>query len=262
MSEQKKFIKLELQERVAILTINNPPVNPLSKAVLADLEETIDGLDTRDDIWALIVTGAGEKAFVAGADIRQFPDLDGEQGGKMAKWGQQIFDKLAGLKMPVIAAINGVALGGGCELALACDIRVASENAKFGQPEVNLGIMPGYGGSQRLPRIVGLGKAKELIFSGEVINAQEAYRIGLVDRLVPQGEALAEAVKLAQVITTRSAPIGVRLSKEAIDRGWSLPLKEGQEIEAALFGEAMASQDKNEGATAFLEKRVAVFQDK
>lgn len=262
MSEQKKFIELEIRERIAILTINNPPVNPLSKAVMAELEETVDSLAARDDIWTLVVTGAGDKAFVAGADIRQFPALDGEEGAKMAKWGQQIFDKLAGLKMPVIAAVNGVALGGGCELALACDIRVASENAKFGQPEVNLGIMPGYGGSQRLPRLVGIGKAKELIFSGEVISAQEAYRIGLADRLVPTGEALAEALKLAQVITTKSAPIGVRLSKEAIDRGWSLPLNEGQEVEASLFGETMASQDKNEGANAFLEKRPAAFQGK
>ncbi len=259
MGEEKKYIDLETQGRVAVLTINNPPVNPLSKAVLADLEKNIDALSARDDIWALVITGAGEKAFVAGADIRQFPDLDQEEGFKMASWGQMIFDKIAALKMPVIAAINGVALGGGCELALACDIRVGAENAKLGQPEVNLGIMPGYGGTQRLPRIVGLGKAKELIFTGETINAQEAYRIGLIDRLVPQGEALAEAIKLAQVITTKSGPLGVRLAKEAIDKGWSLPLREGQDVEGQLFGELMETADKNEGANAFLGKRAAVF---
>ncbi|MFA5535813.1 MAG: enoyl-CoA hydratase-related protein [Bacillota bacterium] len=262
MSEEKKYIELEIQERVAVLTINNPPVNPLSKVVLAELEKNIDDLSAVDNVWALVITGAGEKAFVAGADIRQFPTLDREEGIKMARWGQLIFDKIAALKMPVIAAINGVALGGGCELALACDVRVAGENAKLGQPEVNLGIMPGYGGTQRLPRIVGLGKAKELIFTGETISAQEAYRIGLVDRLVPQGEALTEAIKLAQVIVTRSGPLGVRLAKEAIDKGWSLPLREGQDLEAQLFGELMETADKNEGANAFLGKRAAIFQGK
>lgn len=261
MSNQAKLVELEIRERLAILTINNPPVNPLTKDVLAELEKTVDELSTNDDVWALIITGAGEKAFVAGADIRQFPLLKQEDGRKMAQWGQQIFDKIAALKMPVIAAINGFALGGGCELAMACDIRVASENAKLGQPEVNLGVMPGYGGTQRLPRLVGLGKAKELIFSGETIDATEAYRIGLVDRLVPKGAALEEAIKLAQVILTR-APIAVRLSKEAIDKGWELPLSEGQQLEAELFGRTMDTEDKNEGATAFLEKRTATFKGK
>ncbi|NLL19865.1 MAG: crotonase [Clostridia bacterium] len=261
MSNQAKLVELEIRERLAILTINNPPVNPLTKDVLAELEKTVDELSTNDDVWALIITGAGEKAFVAGADIRQFPLLKQEDGRKMAQWGQQIFDKIAALKMPVIAAINGFALGGGCELAMACDIRVASENAKLGQPEVNLGVMPGYGGTQRLPRLVGLGKAKELIFSGETIDAAEAYRIGLVDRLVPKGAALEEAIKLAEVILTR-APIAVRLSKEAIDKGWDLPLNEGQQLEAELFGQTMDTEDKNEGATAFLEKRAATFKGK
>lgn len=261
MSNQAKLVELEIGERLAILTINNPPVNPLTKDVLAQLEKTVDELSTNEDVWALIITGAGEKAFVAGADIRQFPFLKQEDGRKMAEWGQQIFDKIAALKMPVIAAINGFALGGGCELAMACDIRVAAENAKLGQPEVNLGVMPGYGGTQRLPRLVGLGKAKELIFSGETIDAAEAYRIGLVDRLVPKGAALEEAIKLAEVILTR-APIAVRLSKEAIDKGWELPLKEGQQLEAQLFGLTMDTEDKNEGATAFLEKRTATFKGK
>jgi enoyl-CoA hydratase len=261
MSNQAKLVELEIRERLAIVTINNPPVNPLTKDVLAELEKTVGELSGNEDVWALIITGAGEKAFVAGADIRQFPLLKQEDGRKMAQWGQQIFDKIAALKMPVIAAINGFALGGGCELAMACDIRVASENAKLGQPEVNLGVMPGYGGTQRLPRLVGLGKAKELIFSGETIDAAEAYRIGLVDRLVPKGAALEEAIKLAEVILTR-APIAVRLSKEAIDKGWDLPLNEGQQLEAELFGQTMDTEDKNEGATAFLEKRAATFKGK
>lgn len=259
MQEQHNLVQLELRGRLAILTINNPPVNPLTKEVLAALENTIDKLSTNQDVWALIITGAGDKAFVAGADIRQFPLLGQDDGQQMAEWGQRIFDKIAALKMPVIAAINGFALGGGCELALACDIRVAAENATLGQPEVNLGIMPGYGGTQRLPRLVGLGKAKELIFSGETISAQEAYRIGLVDRLAPQGQALEEAVKLAQVITSR-APVAVRLAKEAIDKGWDLPLEEGQQLEARLFGQTMATEDKDEGAKAFLEKRQPNFQ--
>ncbi|NLC77080.1 MAG: crotonase [Clostridia bacterium] len=261
MSNQAKLVELEIRDRLAIITINNPPVNPLTKEVLIELENTVDELSGSEDVWALIITGAGEKAFVAGADIRQFPHLKQEEGRKMAEWGQQIFDKIAALKMPVIAAINGFALGGGCELAMACDIRVAAENAKLGQPEVNLGVMPGYGGTQRLPRLVGLGKAKELIFSGETIDAAEAYRIGLVDRLVPQGRALEEAIKLAEVILTR-APIAVRLAKEAIDKGWELPLREGQELEARLFGLTMDTEDKNEGATAFLEKRAATFRGK
>lgn len=261
MGEQNKLVELEIRERLAILTINNPPVNPLTKEVLAALENTIDELSTNQDVWALIITGAGDKAFVAGADIRQFPHLGQSDGQQMAEWGQKIFDKIAALKMPVIAAINGFALGGGCELALACDIRVAAENATLGQPEVNLGIMPGYGGTQRLPRLVGLGKAKELIFSGETISAQEAYRIGLVDRLAPQGQALEEAIKLAQVIISR-APVAVRLAKEAIDRGWELPLEEGQRLEAQLFGQTMATQDKDEGAKAFLEKRKPHFKGK
>lgn len=261
MSNQAKLVELEIRDRLAIITINNPPVNPLTKEVLIELENTVDELSGSEDVWALIITGAGKKAFVAGADIRQFPHLKQEEGRKMAEWGQQIFDKIAALKMPVIAAINGFALGGGCELAMACDIRVAAENAKLGQPEVNLGVMPGYGGTQRLPRLVGLGKAKELIFSGETIDAAEAYRIGLVDRLVPQGRALEEAIKLAEVILTR-APIAVRLAKEAIDKGWELPLREGQELEARLFGLTMDTEDKNEGATAFLEKRAATFRGK
>lgn len=261
MSEQGKLVELEIRERLAILTINNPPVNPLTQEVLSALEKEVDALSSKDEIWALIITGAGEKAFVAGADIRQFPSLNEEEGSKMARWGQNIFDKIAALKMPVIAAINGFALGGGCELALACDIRVAAENAKLGQPEVNLGVMPGYGGTQRLPRIIGLGKAKELIFSGETIDATEAYRIGLVDRLVSPGQALEEAIKLAQVILSK-APVAVRLAKEAIDRGWELPLDQGQQLEAELFGKTMGTEDKNEGANAFLEKRVAAFQGK
>lgn len=261
MSEHEKLVQLEIRERLGILTINNPPVNSLTKDVLAALEKTINSLSANEDVWALIITGGGEKAFVAGADIRQFPSLNQEEGMKMAKWGQSIFDKIANLKIPVIAAINGFALGGGCELALACDIRVASENSKLAQPEVNLGVMPGYGGTQRLSRLVGLGKAKELIFSGEIIDGTEAYRIGLVDKLTAAGQALEEAIKLAQIILSRS-PIAIKLSKEAIDRGWNLPLDQGQELEAELFGQVMGTEDKNEGATAFLEKRAPVFKGK
>lgn len=254
-------VKLEIAEGIAVVTIDNPPVNALSAQVLSELDEVLNQLARRQDVGVAIITGAGEKAFVAGADIKQFLDLDAVSGVDFASRGQAIFNKVEELPMPSIAAVNGVALGGGCELALACDLRVAAENATFGQPEVNLGLMPGYGGSQRLPRIIGVGLAKEMIYTGEAISAQEAYRIGLANRVVPKGQAVEEAKNLARKILSRG-PLGVRLAKKAIDRGLQTSLRQGLALEAEYFGRLCGTEDAKEGARAFLEKRAPVFQGK
>ncbi|GAW92057.1 enoyl-CoA hydratase-related protein [Calderihabitans maritimus] len=261
MEKEKKLVKLEVEGKIAVITIDHPPVNALNAQVMAELDEALDQVASDKEIGVLIITGAGEKAFVAGADIRQFPELDEKAGRELSARGQAIFDKIEELAIPVICAINGYALGGGCELALACDIRVVAENAKLGQPEVNLAVIPGYGGTQRLPRLVGAGKAKQLIFTGDAIDAQEAYRIGLADELVPAGQALEKAKEMAKKILTKG-PVAIRLCKEAINRGLQMPLKEGLALEAELFGKACATEDKNEGAKAFLEKRKPNFQGK
>lgn len=246
---------------MAVITIDNPPVNALSRAVMNGLNNVLDELSKDATVLVVIITGAGEKAFVAGADIKQFPHLTPQSGYDLVRAGQVIFDKIETLELPVIAAVNGFALGGGCELAMACDIRVASENAKFGQPEVNLGIIPGYGGTQRLPRLVGAGKAKELIFSGDIIDAREAYRIGLVDVLVPSGEALSRALALAEKMKEK-APLAIRAAKKAVNQGLEQTLALGLELEARLFSELCATEDQKEGARAFLAKEKPKFQGK
>jgi len=257
----KSGVRMELDSQIAVITIDNPPVNALNSEVMGGLNGILDQLAGLSDIRAVIVTGAGEKAFVAGADIKQFPDLNEVSGRELVTAGQAIFNKIGRLNLPVICAVNGYALGGGCELALACDIRVASANAKFGLPEVSLGIIPGYGGTQRLARLVGAGKAKELIFSGDQISADEAFRIGLVEKLVPVGEALQSALALAEKIIKRG-PLAVAKAKQAIDQGLQMTLQEGLALEANVFGELCASEDKNEGALAFLEKREPRFKGK
>jgi len=259
VSNQAKLVELEIRERLAIVTINNPPVNPLTKEVLAELERTVDELSVNEEVWAVIITGGGEKAFVAGADIRQFPQLKQEDGRKMAEWGQRIFDKIAGLKKPVIAAINGFALGGGCELAMACDIRLASKKAKFGQPEVTLGITPGFAGTQRLPRLVGRAIAKELIFTGDMIDAEEAYRIGLVNKVYEPEELMDKAREMAKRILSRGM-IAVQLCKAAINNGMNMDTESAYNYEAEVFGLCFATQDQKEGMTAFVEKRKANFK--
>lgn len=260
-SSEGRLAAWQLEDGVAVVTINHPPVNALNRQVMQELDQCLDEIAADANAKALVVTGAGEKAFVAGADISEFPSLTAELGEKMSAAGQAVLDKLEALGIPTIAAINGFALGGGCELSLACDIRVAAENARLGQPEVNLGVIPGYGGTQRLARVVGPGKAKELIFTGDHITAAEAYRIGLVDRLVAVGEALNEAKNLAHTIL-KKGPLAIKAAKKAINQGLDLPLKEGLKVEAALFGELCNSEDQKEGAKAFLEKRPAQFKGK
>lgn len=251
-------VKLSKEERLGIVTIDSPPVNALDQEVLEQLTETIDALD--DELDVIIIHGAGKKAFVAGADIKDFPSLNAETGAAFSAKGQSIFQKIAELKQPVLAAIDGYALGGGLELALACDFRIASRRAQLGFPEVKLGIIPGYGGTQRLARLVGTGKAKQLIYTGEPISAEAAYRTGIVE-VVTDDSALAEAKKWADKILQRG-PLAVRAAKQAIDEGILLGLEEGLRLEARLFGSVCATEDKNEGAAAFLERRTPRFQRK
>ncbi|PWA12864.1 enoyl-CoA hydratase [Pueribacillus theae] len=243
---------------MGIVTIDSPPVNALEQQVLDELDQIVTNMPK--DVDVVIVTGAGGKAFVAGADIKDFPELKKETGIELVKKGQRIFDKIAALEQPVIAAIDGFALGGGLELALACDIRIASKRSKVGFPEVNLGILPGYGGTQRLPRLIGPGKAKQLIFSGDPLSAEEAKQAGILEE-VTEDSPMEKAKELAETIAKR-APLGVRKAKKAIDEGLNTTLEEGLHIEAVAFGELCDTEDKNEGVAAFFEKRQPNFSRK
>ena len=255
------LIQVTREDRLVTVTLNRPPVNALSKEVMDALADTFDELAKDDTIGAVIVTGAGEKAFVAGADITEFPKLNSSNGEKLSRRGQEVFQKIADFPAPVIAAVNGFALGGGMELALACDIRVVAENAKVGLPEVTLGIFPGYAGTQRLPRIISAGKAKELIFSGAMIDAAEAYRIGIADHLTPAGESVNKAREVAGAIL-KAGPVAVRLAKQAVNSGLDQTLAEGQKTEAKLFADLCDTEDQKEGAKAFMEKRPPQFKGK
>ena len=253
-----ELVTFLVKDGVAEVVISNPPVNALNAQVIEELSEVISSVG-QTGAAAVIITGAGERAFVAGADITEFPSLNAVTGKNLVLTGQRVLGKLTELDVPVIAAINGFALGGGCELALASDIRIAEEQAKLGLPEVNLGVIPGYGGTQRLSRLVGGCKAKELIFTGEAISAEEALRIGLVEKVVGQGESLNAARKMAQKIISKG-PLAIKKAKRAIDDGLKLSLKEGLDLEANLFGELCETKDQKEGANAFLEKRKAEFK--
>lgn len=255
-------IIFNVENHVARIVINRPEaMNSLNAKTMDELETAVKKIEKDASINAVIVTGAGDKAFVAGADITELQILDGPNGKAFAQRGQKIFKDLEDLDRPVVAAINGFALGGGCELAMACHIRIASEKAKFGQPEVNLGVIPGYGGTQRLPRLVGTSKALELILSGNIIKADEALRIGLVDQVVAPDELIPTVYKLVETISSKG-PIAVRQSMNAIKYGMNVSLTDGLDIEANLFGEVCGTEDKKEGTTAFLEKRKPEFKNK
>ena len=246
---------------VLVLRIHRPDkLNALNDTVLDELETAFEKAASDDDVRGIVLTGSGDKSFVAGADISQFAGLDASSGERFARRGQKVFSGIEASAKPVVAAVNGFALGGGCELAMACHLRVASDNAQFGQPEVNLGIIPGYGGTQRLPRLVGRGVAAELILTGERVDAQRAYEIGLVNRVVSSGELMEVAEKLVRTIA-RNAPQAVRMSLEAL-KASDLPQPDGLDREATLFGEACATEDAKEGAQAFLERRKPVFTGK
>lgn len=248
-------ILVERDGRVAIVTINRPKVlNALNTQTIAELRASMADFKADDEVRAIVITGAGEKAFVAGADINELAVLSPVEGKEHARAGQAVFDAIEHLGKPVVAAINGFALGGGCELALACTIRLAADSARLGQPEINLGIIPGYAGSQRLPRLVGKGIALEILLTGEMLSAARAYEIGLVNRIVPAAELLAEAKKLAGALASK-APIATRYILEAVNAGLEMPLAEGQYLETALFGAIASTEDTKEGTRAFLEKR-------
>ena len=246
---------LEKEGHLAVVTINRPKaLNALNSQTLKDLDVVLEELEKDNDIYAVILTGAGEKSFVAGADISEMKDLNEEQGKEFGALGNKVFLRLENLNKPVIAAIQGFALGGGCEISMACDIRIASDKALFGQPEVGLGITPGFGGTQRLARIVGLGKAKEIIYTASNIKADEAYRIGLVNKVVPLEDLMDEAKKVASKIIA-NAPVAVKLAKDAINRGTQVAIDEAVAIEAEDFGKCFATEDQTEGMSAFLERR-------
>src|SRR5215813_2354361 len=250
----------EKKNGIAYVTVNRPKVlNALNNATWHDLRAAFE--DARDDatIRGIILTGAGDKAFIAGADISELAHASAYEAEESSRFGQDVLNLIENLGKPVIAAINGFALGGGCETAMACTIRIAAEHAKFGQPEVKLGLLPGGGGTQRLPRHVGKGRALQLILTGEMIDAAEAYRIGLVNEVVPAANLIARAEAILTQIFA-NAPIGVRYSLEAVNRGLETSLDEGQRLEASYFGLCAATDDKNEGTSAFLEKRAPRFQ--
>ena len=250
---ETEFIKYEEEGEISILTINRPKaLNALNSQVLEELDKTLDAIDT-NKIRALIVTGSGEKSFVAGADIAEMSTLTKAEGEKFSKKGNDVFRKLETFPIPVIAAINGFALGGGCELSMSCDIRICSENAIFGQPEVGLGITPGFGGTQRLARLIGMGMAKEMIFTAQNIKAEQALRIGLVNAIYPQNELLNEAKKLALTIAKNGAN-AIKNSKKAINEGMQVDIDKAIQIEEKLFGDCFENPEQVEGMKKFLEK--------
>ncbi|MBP2636691.1 MAG: Crotonyl-CoA hydratase [Firmicutes bacterium] len=247
---------------IARITLNRPKaLNALNSELLSELNSLIDVIAADESVKVVILTGSGEKAFVAGADISEMQSKSAIEGRSFAKFGQQVFNKLENLPQPVIAAINGFALGGGCELAMACDIRIASVKAKFGQPEVGLGIIPGFGGTQRLPRLIGKGRAKELLFTADIINAQEAYRLGLVNNVTAPEELLSVAQAMAENIMAK-AEYAVKLCKAAVNEGLDMDLDSGIAYEAEAFGICFATADQKEGMTAFVEKRKPAFTGK
>jgi enoyl-CoA hydratase len=251
-------LKLERVGATAVVTINRPQaLNALSSAVLADLRGAFHALEHDATVKGVVLTGEGAKAFVAGADIAQFTSLSYEEGVMFSRSGQQLFEYIEQFPKPVVAAINGFALGGGCELAMACHLRMAATNARFGQPEVNLGIIAGYGGTQRLPRLIGKTKALELLLTADMIGAEEAHRLGLVNHVVAPEELIQKSLELLEKIYTKG-PLAVQYTLAAVNAGFEAD-KNGYEVEAVSFARAVVSEDGREGASAFLEKRVAKF---
>ncbi|MBR1873897.1 MAG: enoyl-CoA hydratase/isomerase family protein [Eubacterium sp.] len=259
-----EFIQYEVEDKIAIITISREKaLNALNSQVLDELDQTLDNIDL-DAIRCVILTGAGEKSFVAGADIGEMSTLTKAEGEAFGKKGNDVFLKLSKLAIPTIAAVNGFALGGGCEISMACDIRICADNAVFGQPEVGLGITPGFGGTQRLARLVPMGMAKQMIFSARNIKADEAYRIGLVNAVYPQAELMEQAKKLANTIAAQ-APIAVRNCKEAINEGYQMNIDDAVALEEKLFGNCFETEDQKAGMGNFLapkEEKVKVVEFK
>ncbi len=257
--EPLETLTVDRQGAIVTLTLNRPEVrNALDARVMDDLRRAVLAMRHDESVRAIVLTGAG-KAFAAGADIRELADLTPDAARDHALRGQHVFDLIEGLGKPVIAAINGYALGGGCELAMACAIRIAADTAVLGQPEVDLGLIPGYGGTQRLPRLIGSGRALELLLTGARISAAEAHRLGLVNEVVPAADLTSRAAALAATLASKP-PLAVKCILEAVNRGRDLPLPEAQRLEAALFGLVASTEDMREGTRAFLEKRPAAFR--
>lgn len=260
----KQFTNLlfSVEDRIATITFNRPRfLNALNRELLEELSQVVTDIENDPEILAVILTGAGEKSFVAGADITEMQGKSAIEARNLSNLGNQLLLRIENLRTPVIAAINGFALGGGCELSMACDLRIASTRAKLGLPETGLGIMPGYGGTQRLARLVGKGIAKEMIFTGEMISAQRAYEIGLVNRVAEPEELMNEAKKLAAAIAAKS-PLGVQFSKKAVNEGMNLDLDRALRLESEIFGTLFTTEDQSEGMSAFLEKRQPTFKGK
>lgn len=257
-----EHVLVEKKDRIAYVTLNRPEVlNALNAAVMAELDCVLEGIAGDADVSAVILTGAGEKAFAAGADISEINRKDALTGVAMAVNGQRILRRFETMGKPSVAAVNGFALGGGCEIAMACTIRIASDKARFGQPEVNLGVIPGYAGTQRLCRIVGRGVAMELILTGRIIDAAEALRIGLVTQVVPPAELLPTAEKIAKTLLAKG-PLAIRAAMDVVNRGHDLDFDDACALEAQMFGVLCATEDMKEGTKAFLEKRQASFKGK
>ena len=253
-----QHLSVSVQDRIATLTVNRPDkLNALNATVIGELGAAIDEMQARNDVAGIILTGAG-RAFVAGADIGELAGISALEGKRLARRGQVIFRRFEISPKPTVAAVNGFALGGGCELAMACQIRIASDAAKFGQPEVKLGLIPGYGGTQRLPRLVGRGRALQLLLTGEMIDAQEAFRIGLVNRVVAPDQLIPAATAMIQQMLM-NAPLGVAACIDVLDRGLEMPLDDALALEATQFGVLIATSDTAEGTKAFLEKRPPRF---
>ena len=258
MTMEKEHVSFQIDDGIALVTIDRPPVNALNRQVEDEIEEVFEELGTVSEVGVVIITGGGGKAFVAGADIKAILEKGPKEAHEMSVSTQRILSKIERFDKVVIAAVNGLALGGGCEIALACDMRIMDESTIIGLPEVGLGLLPGAGGTQRLARLVGIGKAKELILTGDPINADEAKRIGLAERIAPKGKAVAEAKKLAKRVLLRG-PIAVVNAKKAINEGLDLTFEDGLKRETQLFSALFETQDMKEGVKAFLEKRKPRF---
>lgn len=257
-----KTLLFEISDHIALITINRPDkLNALNHLTLQELNQAFESVSDNDEIKGVLLTGAGGKAFVAGADISEIQKLSLEDGKAFAIFGQEIFTRVENLTKPVIALINGYALGGGCELAMSCHLRFATEKSKFGQPEVNLGLIPGYGGTQRLPRLIGRSAALEILMTGEMLSAERARELGLVNKIVAEDALLDEGKALLKTIFSKG-PLAIKYILETVNRGLDMPISKALRLEADYFGMACASEDMKEGTGAFLEKRNADFQGK
>lgn len=261
MEIKTEFVTLERRENVALVTIQHPPVNALSPQVVTELNTAFKAVEENPELRALVLTGAGPKIFVAGADIKAMAGMTPAQAEELAHNGQAALNRLESMPKLTICAMNGLALGGGLELAMACDLRLAAPHAKMGQPEINLGIIPGFGGTQRLPRIVGIGRAMEMLLTGDPIAAEQAERWGLVNAVLPAEELLDKALEMAAKAASK-APVATRLIQDAVYAGLEKSLHQGLRLEAEHFGKVFKTEDKDEGISAFLEKRAPVFKGK